>query len=66
MTTHSHIENGTAVIEDHSIGVRVTLQPDGLGSAESMRASWESVLLQHADRVEHMIEEARLLLSSRS
>ena len=57
------IANGSAIIEDDGIGVRVICNPDGSGNAESTMARRESMMC-HADRIDAMIAEAMVMLST--
>jgi len=57
------IENGSAIIEDDGIGVRVICNPNGSGRAESMTSRCESMMC-HSDRIDEMIAEAQAILST--
>lgn len=57
------LQNGSAIIEDDSIGVRVTVNPDGSGKTESTIARRESMVC-HAHRINAMVAEAQAMLPS--
>jgi hypothetical protein len=61
MSTRKYFKDGSAVIEDDAIRVRVTCRPDGSDQSESMGARPESMLV-HTDRILAMIAEAKEML----